>query len=58
LCRTDILVALKSFKKVVTFARKGLVLRSNGVKALKDIISGVVIRFLIIISGGVVKNGY
>jgi hypothetical protein len=58
LCRTDILVALKSFKKVATFARKGLASRSNSVEALKDIIGGVVIRFLIIISGGVVKNGY
>jgi hypothetical protein len=57
LCRTDILVALKSFKKVITFARKGLALRSNGVKALNDIIGGVVIRFLII-PGSVVKNGY
>jgi hypothetical protein len=58
LCKTDILVALKSFKKVITFARKGLASRSNSVKALKNIISGVVIRFLIIILGGVVKNSY
>jgi hypothetical protein len=40
------------------FVRKGLALRSNGIEALKDIIGGVVIRFLIIIPGDVVKNGY
>jgi hypothetical protein len=40
------------------FISKGLVLRSNGGKALKDIISTVMIRFLIIIPGSIVKNSY
>jgi len=43
---------------VLADASKGLASRSNGVEALKDIIGGVVIRFLMIIPGGVVKNGY
>jgi hypothetical protein len=43
---------------VLANALKGLASRSNGVKALKDIISSVVIRFLIIIPGSVVKNSY
>jgi hypothetical protein len=34
---------------------KGLALRSNGIKALKDIISSVIIRFLVIIPGSVIK---
>jgi hypothetical protein len=43
---------------VLVNALKRLALRSNGIKALKDIIGGVVIRFLIIIPGSVMKNGY
>jgi hypothetical protein len=43
---------------VLANASKRLALRSNSIKALKDIIGSVVIRFLIIIPSGVVKNGY
>jgi hypothetical protein len=43
---------------VLVNALKGLVSRLNGVEALKNIIDSVVIRFLIIIPSGVVKNGY
>jgi hypothetical protein len=43
---------------VLANALKGLTSILNSVKALKDIISSVIIRFLIIIPGGVVKNGY
>jgi hypothetical protein len=39
-------------------ALKGLVLILNSVKALEDIISSVIIRFLIIIPGGDVQNSY
>jgi hypothetical protein len=37
-------------------ASKGLALRSNSVKALKDIINNIMIRFLMIIPSGVVKK--
>jgi hypothetical protein len=43
---------------VLANVSKGLPSISNSVEALKDIISSVIIRFLIIIPGGVVQNGY